>query len=67
MAFQSLGTCIYVFFWLFRCCNITSSNFSSAFPFSLALFALDAKSNYAFLGEGLKFISDSKDSVGVFL
>jgi hypothetical protein len=28
--------------------------------------ALDAKSNYACFGEGLKFIGDSTDSLGVF-
>jgi hypothetical protein len=45
----------------------TSSNSCSTLAFSLELLALDAKSNYACFGEGLRFISDSKDSVGVFL
>ncbi len=53
---------------LFECNkHSTSSNSRSALPFSPGLLALDAKSNYACFGEGLKFIGVSKDLVGVSL
>jgi hypothetical protein len=52
-------------FWFATCENRSlSSNLSSSHAFSPGLFALDAQSNYACFGEGLKFIGDSKGSVG---
>jgi hypothetical protein len=52
-------------FWFATCENRSlSSNLSSSHAFSPGLLALDAQSNYACFGEGLKFIGDSKGSVG---
>jgi hypothetical protein len=52
-------------FWFATCENRSlSSNLSSSHAFSPGLLASDAKSNYACFGEGLKFIGDSKGSVG---